>query len=435
MYLAILGYLLIAVLLVVLLKSKMLPATAFATLPVIVGLIAGFNLIELSGFVTKGVAGTLNAVGMAVFATVYFAVMTDAGLFDPILNVLSKKTGNDIVAVMLMTSIISSVSHFDTGVSSTVFVTIPAMLPIFKKYGIKVEYLFLVMAQSIAVWNMLPFGGGLMRMSSVTGIEPSTMFRQLIPIIVIMSIYNLVTATLYGLAEKKRLSALSAAGNGHVAEAHVSEEAKPAVSKTRQILNLVLTLAIFGLLFTDKFSAYFIFMMGLALALIINFKNTKDQQETIKKHAASAFNITTIMLASGVLVGIMNGTGMLKEMANVIINLIPESLKNFYAVIVGLIGAPLSIALGADGFYYGLGPLFTKVGVEYGIPALNIACIMIMARDAFGMITPVSPVTFLAPGMLGKELKDFIKFTFKYFALFFAVEMVAGIIIGLVPIL
>lgn len=141
------------------------------------------------------------------------------------------------------------------------------------------------------------------------------------------------------------------------------------------------------------------------------------------------------MLASGVLVGVMSGTGMLTEMANLVVSLIPEALKNFYGVIVGYLSIPLSICLGADGFYYGLTPLFTQVGNVYGFSTLSIVTVMLLARDAFGMITPVSAVTYLAPGLLGKELNVFIKFSFKYLLIFFTVEMLLCVLMGAMPLL
>ena len=59
---------------------------------------------------------------------------------------------------------------------------------------------------------------------------------------------------------------------------------------------------------------------------------------------------------------------------------------------------------------------------------------MMLARDALGCITPVSPVTYLAPGLLGKDLPVFIKFSLKYLLLYFAVELALCIVFGILPI-
>ncbi len=218
MYLAILGYLLIAVMMWGLLKGKFTPVVAFAILPTVFGLLAGFSPKEISGFVAEGVPGTLNATALAIFATVYFAIMTTEGLFDPIVSFLARKAGGNVVAIMIITSIISAISHMDTGVTSTVLVTIPAMLPLYKRFKIRVEYLFLLIAQSVAVVNLLPHGGGMIRMSSVTGLDISVMFKTLLPIILCMMVYNLVSAVFYGMSEQRRIAAGVAVEFGDVTD-------------------------------------------------------------------------------------------------------------------------------------------------------------------------------------------------------------------------
>ena len=431
MYLAILGYLLIAIMMWGLLKGKFTPVVAFAVLPTLFALFAGFTPAEISGFVADGVPGTLNATALACFATVYFAIMSEEGLFDPIVTFLSKKAGN-VVAIMIITSIISSISHMDTGVTSTVLVTIPAMLPLFKRFKIRVEYLFLLIAQSVAVVNLLPHGGGMIRMSSVTGLDVSLMFKTLLPIILCMVVYNLASAVFYGVREQRRIAGGNVVEYGNVTDKKL--EVKEVKLNWRYWCNLVMTISLLAIMFQGSLKGYYVFMIGLALALLINYPNTKTQMDVLKKHASKAFPIALVMLASGVLVGVMSGTGMLTEMANLVVSLIPEALKNFYGVIVGYLSIPLSICLGADGFYYGLTPLFTQVGTIYGFSTLSIVTIMMLARDAFGLITPVSAVTYLAPGMLGKELGVFIKFSFKYLLVLFTVEVIICVVLGTMPL-
>lgn len=433
MYLAILGYLLIIIMMAGLLKGKLTPVVAFVVLPIIFGLLAGFTPFQLGDFVKEGVPKTLSATALALFATAYFAIMTEEGLFDPVVSFLSKKAGGNVVAIMIITVIIAAISHMDTGMTSTILVTIPAMLPLYRQFKIKPEYLFLLMSQSIAVVNLLPHGGGMIRMSSVSGLEISQMFRNVAPVLAIMLVYNIGCAFFFGKKEQRRI----AAGVEHATygEAEDKEVVLKDVELTwRYWANLGVTIALLGLMFEGTLPGYFVFMTGLALALLINYRSTKEQNATLKRVAEKAYPIALVMLASGVLVGIMSGTGMLTEMANVIVSLIPEAFRRFYGVIVGIVSLPFSFALGADGFYYGLSPLFLEVGTSYGFTALSLASIMMLARDALGTITPVSAVTYLAPGLLGKELPVFIKFSLKYLVLFFAIELVLCILFGILPI-
>ncbi len=433
MYLAILGYALVFVMMICLLKNLLTPMVAFIILPIGFGLLAGFSPIELAGFVKTGVPKTLNSTALTLFATSYFAIMTDEGLFDPVVNKLSKRAGGNITAIMVITVIIGAISHLDTGMTSTVLVTIPAMLPLYKKFKIKAEYLFLLMSQSIAVVNMLPHGGGMARISSVSGLEISTMFHNVIPIIVCMLVYNLICAVVFGKKEQRRIAlGKDIAVYGDSEERDVNF--KDVKIDWRYWSNLGVTIGLLVIMFLDIFPGYFVFMIGLALALLINCKSTKEQNARIKHVAEKAMPIALVMLASGVLTGIMSGTGMMTEMANVIVTLIPEAARRFYGIIVGILSLPLSFCLGADGFYYGLSPLFLEVGTSYGFTSLSLCSIMIIARDALGTLTPVSPVTYLAPGLMGTELPSLIKFCLKYMLLYFAIEMVLSVVFGIIPI-
>lgn len=307
-------------------------------------------------------------------------------------------------------------------------------LPLYKKFQIKPEYLFLLLAQSVGVVNLLPHGGGMIRMSSVSGLDIADMFRTVAPIIACMLVYNLICAVVFGKKEEKRIaSGLDPAVYGDTEDRDVTlMEVK---IDWRYWCNLVVTFVLLALMFEGTLPGYFVFMIGLSAALLINFPNPKEQVATLKRVADRAYPIALVMLASGVLVGVMSGTGMLTEMANVIVGLIPESFQRFYGVIVGLISLPLSFALGADGFYYGLSPLFLEVGASYGFTTMSLACIMMLARDALGNITPVSPVTYLAPGLIGKDLPVFIKFCLKYLVLYFLIEMVLCILFGILPVI
>ena len=437
MNLAILGYLMMALMMVILLKGWLTPIVGFVFLPIVFALLAGFGFADISDFVKSGVPSTLSSAGLALFATTYFRIMTEQGLFDPAVKFLSKRAGGNVSAILIITVLISAISHMDTGTTSTILVTIPAMLPLYRANNIRVEWLFLMIAQAVACINMLPHGGGTIRVSAATGVEGSALFHNILPIIIVMMVYNVISAYFYGKIEQKRIAAGKNENmdNGEGKESGRKQEIRDIPITWRYWANLATTVGLLVLMFLDKFPGYFVFMIGLSIALMVNYTDTKKQIAAVKEYGADAVYIVAIMLCSGVLVGIMKGTGMLDAMALAIVNIIPQGIKNFYALLIGYISIPLSICLGADGFYYGLAPLFTQVGAEYGFTAATIGAIMIIARDAFGNITPVSPVTYLAPGMLGKDLGAFIKFSFPWLLLYFTVEMLAGILLGIVPIL
>lgn len=86
--LAIIGFILMAVLMYVLIKEKMAPPLAFILLPLIAAMTAGFNLEEISGFISTGMKTMLSTAILFIFSISYFTMMSDAGLFESIINFL-----------------------------------------------------------------------------------------------------------------------------------------------------------------------------------------------------------------------------------------------------------------------------------------------------------------------------------------------------------
>jgi CitMHS family citrate-Mg2+:H+ or citrate-Ca2+:H+ symporter len=450
MYLAILGYALVVIMMWGLLKGKLIPPVAFCTLPVIFGLLAGFGPKALSEFAVSGIVKTLNATALSMFATTYFAIMTKEGLFDPIVEWLAKRAGGSSTAIMILSVIVASIAHLDTGATSTIYVTIPAMMPLYKKYGMRIEYLFVIVAQAISVINILPHGGGMVRVAGLTGLDVGFMFRNMFPIIICGLVINIIMAVFYGRTESRRLKAIGfsfnpGATNGSsvelvsdtekaIGESRAQTDTKKARLGARYYINLVLTILILYLMFANVFASYLVFMVGLALALLINYNSLKLQNSNIKELSGNSYMLGITNLSAGFLVGIMGGTGMLTAMANVVVMIIPKFLSGMFAVIVAVTGVPLSICLGGDAFYFGLMPLFVEVANSYSIPTMAIAAVMMLAKDGFSMVTPVSAVTYLAPGLMNMELKDLMKFSMKYLLISYGLKIVLCVLFGIVPV-
>ena len=91
--LAIVGFVLMVVLMVVLIKGWVSPPVAFITLPLVAAAAAGFGVKDISGFIKAGMSSMLNTAVLFIFSISYFTLMDEIGLFDPIINFLTKKGG------------------------------------------------------------------------------------------------------------------------------------------------------------------------------------------------------------------------------------------------------------------------------------------------------------------------------------------------------
>ena len=128
--LGLIGFLTMAIIILLLLRSKTIPAIAFVAVPTVMALIAGFSVGEIGGFVKKGVASTSSMAALFIFSITFFGIMTDAGMFDRIIDALVGRAGNNVVAITVLTAVIACIGHLDGSGASTFLITIPAMLPI-----------------------------------------------------------------------------------------------------------------------------------------------------------------------------------------------------------------------------------------------------------------------------------------------------------------
>lgn len=113
MKLAIIGFVLMIVLMYVLIREKLSPIVAFIMLPLIAAAIAGNSLSDISGYVQSGMETMLSMAILFIFSISYFSMMSEAGLFDPIINFLVKKMGKTIVTIFLAIVVVTFIAHLD----------------------------------------------------------------------------------------------------------------------------------------------------------------------------------------------------------------------------------------------------------------------------------------------------------------------------------
>ena len=110
-------------------------------------------------------------------------------------------------------------------------------------------------------------------------------------------------------------------------------------------INIVLTIVVLGTMVAlgDKLAPAIVFMVGTCLALLINYPDVDMQRQRVDAHARAALLMASILLAAGVFTGIMQGSGMLKAMAQTAVGFVPVAMAKFMPIILGFISMPLSL--------------------------------------------------------------------------------------------
>src|SRR5699024_10387895 len=130
------------------------------------------------------------------------------------------------------------------------------------------------------------------------------------------------------------------------------------------------------------------FMIGVSIALPINYRNAEAQGEIIKTHAGSALTMGTIILGAGVFLGILTGTGMLDSIALDTVKVIPQAIGSHIHLILGLFGMPFDLLLSTDAYYFALLPVAEQIGLSFGVSSLATTYAMIVGNIVGTFVSP-----------------------------------------------
>lgn len=411
--LAIVGFFIIVAMMLLIFKSKALPAFCFVVLPMIGAFACGFSMEEISGFVVKGITSTWPTAVLFIFSVTYFGLMNDAGLFDKLVGGLVKVAGKNVILIFIVTAIIAVIGHIDGAAATTYLITIPAMLPIYKKMRIPPTILLLLCGASTGIMNLLPWGGPTVRAATTAGVDATAMWVKMIPMQIFGILCVLAIAIFLGIRETKRIEALPTAMEDTNCDANLINEEVLALKRPKLFwFNLIFTIFLVIALVLQWLPTYATFIVGTIIVLAINYPDPMLQQKRIQAHAPSSIMLTVTLLCAGFFLGIMTHSGMVLEMATVLIRALPVGLQRYLHYIVGALGAPLGMVLGPDPYYYGIMPIIGEIVAPFGITLENVGHAMLIGENVALSVSPVVPPTFLAIGLAGVELKDHIKFSF-----------------------
>lgn len=130
MNLALLGFIMIIVFLILIMSRKMSALTALIVVPTVFALIGGFYS-GLGEYMLKGIETVAPTGIMLTFAILYFGVMIDAGLFEPVINQIIKVVKGDPVKIAMGTVVLASMVALDGDGTTTFIITVTAMMPLY----------------------------------------------------------------------------------------------------------------------------------------------------------------------------------------------------------------------------------------------------------------------------------------------------------------
>ncbi|MEU3064930.1 CitMHS family transporter [Streptomyces subrutilus] len=212
-----LGFAMIATFLVLIMMKKMSPIAALVLIPALFCVFAGKGA-HLGDYVIDGVGKLAPTAAMLMFAIVYFGVMIDVGLFDPIVRGILRFCKADPVRVVVGTAVLAAIVSLDGDGSTTFMITVSAMYPLYKRLGLSLVVMTGVAATANGVMNTLPWGGPTARAATALKLDAGDVFVPMIPALAVGLLFVFVLAYVLGLKERRRIGLLAIPGEEDTAD-------------------------------------------------------------------------------------------------------------------------------------------------------------------------------------------------------------------------
>ncbi|MCF8590182.1 CitMHS family transporter [Gordonia liuliyuniae] len=473
--LVVLGLAMVAVFMFLIMTKRATPVVALILVPTAFGLFAGAGL-GISDMISDGIKDLAPTAAMLFFAIVFFGIMIDIGLFDPIVRAVVRLVGNDPARLVVGTGVLAAVVSLDGDGSTTFIIVTSALLPLYLKLGVSPVVLTVTAGLANGTMNILPWGGPTARSAAALNIDASDVFVPMIPSLVAGMIVVLAFAYHLGIMERRRIGRIEIAPSVLASSVHASATASvstggsdlpPAgddvpprpsgsadesdsdgdrnsafggvLDPTRPTLrpkllwvNAALTVGLLAVLGADIIAIPVLFMIAAGLALIINFPQLKDQQEAIVRHSSSIVSVVAMVLAAAVLTGVFAGTGMVDALARWLTGAIPDAMGPHMAIVAGVLSIPLTFLMSNDAFYFGVMPVLTETASKYGIDPAEMARASITGQPVH-MQSPLVPAILLLVALAAVPLADHHKKVLWRAAVVSVVMLLVGCLVGAIP--
>jgi citrate-Mg2+:H+ or citrate-Ca2+:H+ symporter, CitMHS family len=410
--LAILGFATILIFLILIITRRVSVITALILVPVVIGLFAGVPVKGLSDMALAGIKQVAPTGILLMFAVLYFSIMLDAGLFDPVISSIIKLVKGDPLKVIVGTAVLTMIVHLDGDGTATFMIVVSAFLPVYKKLQINRLILPAIVALSVGPMHLVPWSGTSARAMATLKTDASHLFNPNIAAIIAGVLWVLLVAYIFGKRERKRL--------GIVLLDYKYQESLTDAQRTLRRprllwINAALTITLITVLMMGWIATPVLFVVAAAIALLLNYPVLQQQQQVLKAHGNNIFMVSSMIFAAGIFSGILTGSGMITAMASSLVSLLPSEHASLLPTATAVTSMPASLLFTPDAYYFGVVPVLSETATQFGIDPLEIGRASLLGQMTVGFpLSPLTASTFLLIGICEVELGAHQRFVFLW---------------------
>ena len=315
--------------------------------------------------------------------------------------------------------------------TTTFIITVTAMMPLYKKIGMSLYTLSTLALLSIGVMNMLPWGGPTARAISSLQVTTEEVFVPIIPAMIAGILFAFGVAYILGKRSKRYLTSNTNIDLNDIKPTDIKEESL--LKRPKMLIpNAILTISLIICLVIGLMPIPVMFMLWFGFAILLNYPNLSIQNSVVKKHAGDVLSVISLVFASGIFTGVMNGTKMVNEMANTLVQIIPDAMGNHFALITAILSGPFTYFMANDPFYYGVLPILAESAQQFGISKVDMARASVLGQPLH-VLSPLYAAGYLLVGMLDIEYGQNQRIVIKWAVGSSLFMILIACILGIIP--
>lgn len=432
-FLAVMGFSIIITTMILLYKEISIPSIVMIAVPIFFSLFCGFKFADICAFVADGINGVSKNVILFVFSVMFFGIIADTGIFDLLVGKLLKRVGHDNYAILFcITVLIAIIGHLDGAGATTFLISIPPLLPIYKRLKASPLTLMMLVGLTASVMNVVPWGGPVTRVSSIIGVDPVETYRLMIPSHILGLILIFAIAAYLGLKEKKKHANEGSSGSDGVLEIEVSAEALALRRPKLMWVNGLLIAVVIASLFIKGMVVYLPFVVGTVIALLLNYRSAKEQTARIKAHASDAITMGITVVSVGVLSGVIFSSPIGEAIIKLLTTSIPETLAAHLHSLWGLFASPIQMFLTLGLEESSVIPLVAVASEQYGATAISAAACWLVGSMPAVFFTSATSAMWIGLGLADVSYKDHLRAGTKWVILISMLQVILMFVLGIV---
>ncbi|MFJ5657470.1 CitMHS family transporter [Streptomyces microflavus] len=409
--LAVLGFATLGSFMLLVMRKYLSAFTAIMLTPIAAALVAGKGS-QLGDMVMNGLETVAPTAVLLLFAVLYFGLMMEAKLFDPVSRLIIKASKGDPVRICVGTAVLSLCVALDGDGTTSYMIVCSAFLPIYRRLGMNPLIVATIAAMSLGtISGTTPWGGAATRGISVLHLDATEYFIHMIGPMALTSLAIIAVAYWLGLRERRKIDPEAVAA--YKLEIESGEALSTARADWRIWFNAGLTVLLMVLLILQVAELVVLFMIAFVIALIVNIHVISEQQELIKRQSVNAVPVVMLVLGAGVFTGVMTDAGMIKAMADAALSIVPDSMGNIIPLFTAVLALPLGFFMSNDAYWFGVVPVLAESAAHYGIDPNEIA-----RAGAIGqilhMMGPTSAPLWVLLGLVKADLGEFQKHALRW---------------------